>query len=95
MERLKPIVMRNLLKHVYIIRNKHHQIQIADFQHALTFLNVPATETDIDAVECLLANLIFMGYVKGYISHKQKVLVVSKKMAFPAIRLLAHDMSSS
>ena len=38
---------------------------------------------DMDEVECLVANLIFRGYVKGYLSHKLHVAVLSKKDAFP------------
>jgi DNA-binding TFAR19-related protein (PDSD5 family) len=34
-------------------------------------------------VECVLANLIYNGHVKGYISHKQRVLVLSKTNPFP------------
>ncbi len=28
---------------------------------------------DMDEIECIAANLIFRKYVKGYISHSQKV----------------------
>ena len=43
-------------------------------------------EIDIDEVECLVANLIAAGYVKGYISHSHKILVLSKDNPFPALR---------
>lgn len=38
---------------------------------------------DLDEVECILANLIYRGYVKGYISHTNRVLVLSKQNPFP------------
>jgi hypothetical protein len=38
---------------------------------------------DMDELECVTANLIVREAVKGYIAHKQKVLVVSKDAAFP------------
>jgi hypothetical protein len=41
-----------------------------------------------DELECILANLIYQGYVKGYISHQLKVLVVSAKNAFPALNTI-------
>lgn len=43
------------------------------------------SELDLDEVECLLASLIGNGMIKGYISHEQRVLVLSKDMkdAFP------------
>lgn len=40
---------------------------------------------DMDEIECILANLIFKGYVKGYMSHQKKILVVSKAQPFPPI----------
>ena len=37
---------------------------------------------DMDEVECVVANLIFRRYVKGYVAHKSKVLVVAKADPF-------------
>ena len=34
-----------------------------------------------------LANLIFSGYIKGYIAHEKRVLVLSKAAPFPTARL--------
>ena len=39
----------------------------------------------MDEVECVAANLIFRKYVKGYISHKNKVVVVAKADPFPPL----------
>lgn len=39
----------------------------------------------MDEIECVAANLIFRKYVKGYISHKNKVMVVAKQDAFPPL----------
>lgn len=39
----------------------------------------------MDEVECLVANLIFRRYVKGYLSHKSRVAVLSKVDAFPPL----------
>ncbi len=36
----------------------------------------------MDEVECIAANLIFRKYVKGYLSHKAKVMVVAKVRFF-------------
>ena len=45
------------------------------------------TELDLDELECTLANLIYSGYVKGYIAHEKRVLVLSKASPFPTARL--------
>ena len=44
---------------------------------------------DMDEVECVAANLIFRRYVKGYISHKSKVMVVAKAEPFPPLSTAA------
>ena len=41
-------------------------------------------QVDLDEVECFVANLIFQGFVKGYISHERKVAVLRKQEPFPA-----------
>ena len=38
-----------------------------------------------DETECIIANLIYEGKIKGYISHQHQKLVVSKKDAFPPL----------
>ncbi len=37
----------------------------------------------LDELECILANLIYSGYMKGYILHGNKCVVLSKTNAFP------------
>jgi nuclear mRNA export protein PCID2/THP1 len=53
------------------------------YQKALAWQGV---ELELDEVECILANLIYRKYVKGYISHQHRVLVVSKVEPFPELR---------
>ncbi|AET39685.1 uncharacterized protein Ecym_4664 [Eremothecium cymbalariae DBVPG len=48
----------------------------------------PANDVDadlLDRTECLIANLINKGFVKGYLSHGNRVLVVSKTEPFPRL----------
>lgn len=39
----------------------------------------------LDEIECILANLINKGYIKGYLSHSNRCLVLSKNDAFPTL----------
>ncbi|EDO17907.1 hypothetical protein Kpol_1010p22 [Vanderwaltozyma polyspora DSM 70294] len=39
----------------------------------------------LDELECALANLITKGYIKGYLSHSNRCIVLSKKDAFPRL----------
>jgi len=34
---------------------------------------------------CIIATLIHKGYLRGYFSHKSRVLVLSKQQAFPQL----------
>lgn len=83
LEKLKTITMRNLFKKVYLILNVS-QLPISAFVAALRSAQ-PADDIDAEECECLLANLIYEGKIKGYISHQHQKLVVSKQNPFPAI----------
>lgn len=66
----------------YLIQ-QNHQLHMQDFQLALHVAT--GQSMDMDEIECVLTNLIFKGYIKGYMSHTKKILVVSKTQPFPAI----------
>ena len=82
LERLKNIVYRNLFKRVVFILNSH-QIDIKAFMDVLHYMG--ETDLDINEVEFILANLIYLGYVKGYISHQHLKVVISKQNPFPPL----------
>ena len=42
-------------------------------------------DVDNDETACIIANLIYDGRIKGYISHQHQKLVMSKKNAFPPL----------
>jgi len=44
------------------------------------------TTGDEEETECLLANMIYKGYMKGYISHEKRMVVLSAKSAFPPLK---------
>lgn len=75
-EKLKIIAYRNLFKKVYLVLNIH-QIPIQDLLSALEMHGID--DVDMDEVECIVANLIYEGKIKGYISHQHKKLVISKQ----------------
>jgi hypothetical protein len=79
LEKCKTVCYRNLFKRVFVITGKH-QLPLDKVCKAMKWLGM---EIDLDEVECILSNLIFRGYVKGYISHSKRILVLSKKDPFP------------
>jgi len=82
LEKLKIITYRNLFKKVTLLM-KTHQISIDAFTTALKMMKVE--DVDDDETACIIANLIYQGRIKGYISHQHNKLVVSKQNAFPPL----------
>ena len=78
-EKCKTVCYRNLFKRLSLVLQKS-QIPLAAIARALDFLGM---RLDTDEIECILANLIYRGYVKGYIAHNKRYLVLSKKDPFP------------
>ncbi|XP_062540018.1 PCI domain-containing protein 2 homolog isoform X2 [Armigeres subalbatus] len=81
-EKLKILAYRNLFKKVYIILQTH-QIDLNAFLTALQW--VGEDELTMDETHCIVANLIYEGRIKGYISHQHNKLVVSKQNPFPNV----------
>jgi nuclear mRNA export protein PCID2/THP1 len=79
LEKCKTVCYRNLFKRVHIILEKH-QISLHHVANAFKWLGMPM---DLDEIECIMANLIFRGYIRGYLSHPKRVLVLSKRDPFP------------
>ncbi|CAH1261053.1 unnamed protein product [Diabrotica balteata] len=84
-DKLKIIAYRNLFKKVYLILNTH-QIPVESLQYALEYLG---QDVDLDETECIVANLIYEGKIKGYISHQHRKVVVSKQNPFPPLSSLS------
>ena len=54
------------------------------FRVALHFMG--ETDIDTDEVHCILANLIYEGHIKGYISLQHQKLIISKQKPFPSFK---------
>ncbi|KAF9930062.1 COP9 signalosome (CSN) subunit [Linnemannia zychae] len=84
-ERSRGVAVRVLFKKVYTLMDKSNKLNIELFQKALAFVGVDIEEEE---VECMLANMIYKGYIRGYLSHEKKVLVLSQKDPFPSLESL-------
>ena len=38
-----------------------------------------------EEAECLVANMIYKGFIRGYISHEKQMVVLAKADAFPRL----------
>jgi tetratricopeptide (TPR) repeat protein len=87
LQRAKIICYRNLVYNVYRSVNEFADIncrlkleQVAD---AMRICGAEEDDADLEEVECIVANLIYHNYIKGYISHSMRMLVVAKANPFP------------
>mmetsp|Transcript_23184 Transcript_23184/g.54724 ORF Transcript_23184/g.54724 Transcript_23184/m.54724 type:complete len:409 (-) Transcript_23184:995-2221(-) len=85
LEKCKTVVYRNLFKRVWKIMDSH-QIKLEHIAKAFKWLGMPI---DMDEMECILANLIFKRYIKGYLSHAKRTLVLSKRDPFPTSAVIS------
>eukprot|EP00116_Pleurobrachia_bachei_P005334 sb/3465596/ len=83
LEKLKVITLRNLFKKIYIITGSF-QMDVSNFKLALNWQGLE--DVDFEETECILANMINDGFIKGYLSEAHKKMVVSKVTAFPALK---------
>ncbi|RKP05177.1 hypothetical protein THASP1DRAFT_35380 [Thamnocephalis sphaerospora] len=86
LERARHMAVRTLFRRTYIIGGKDPKMPMEKFQIALRMAGVDATMPE---VECLLANMIYKGYMRGYLSHERSYVVLSSKGPFPTVELAA------
>lgn len=81
----------NTTHYRWAVSDKSTRIAIADFHVAL---RLSGMEVPMEEAECLVANMIYRGYMKGYISHEKQTVVLSGVNAFPrpADRLSPYSM---
>lgn len=79
LEQAKTLLYRCLFKGIYRVLD-NTRINLVSIEAALQWLN---QDVSLNEIECLVANLIFQGKIKGYLSHQKRFLVLSKSDPFP------------
>ncbi|VDB95834.1 unnamed protein product [Peniophora sp. CBMAI 1063] len=82
LEKARELCIRGLFRRVWVATSKGSQITVSFFHAAL---RLAGQDVDLDEAECLVAIMIARGYIKGYISHAKRTVVLSKVDAFPAL----------
>ncbi|KAJ2762992.1 COP9 signalosome (CSN) subunit [Coemansia sp. BCRC 34490] len=85
-EQVRKVAVRQLLYKVYRLENKASRISFVKFQAAFAAAGLPNME--LAEVECILADMIFGGFMKGYLAHDHGIAVLSKQTPFPPIKSL-------
>lgn len=80
LEKLRLITYRNLFRKVHAIMGMPTQLKLSVLQ---TALRLSEEENDLDEVECITANLIDKKFIRGYINHQSRVIVLAASDAFP------------
>ncbi|KAH3666620.1 hypothetical protein WICMUC_005604 [Wickerhamomyces mucosus] len=88
-ENLRNYVSLKLIRNVFKITEVKTHFNINSITKAIQYSKyhdsnrLKPVELNNDDTECLLANLIYKGLIKGYISHVNEILVLSKVDPFP------------
>lgn len=80
LDSIRNIVYLNLFRKIYVMRDKNSRFNL---KVVLPSLNNIGIKMEIEELECIIASLIYQGYIQGYISHEKKILVLSKEKPFP------------
>lgn len=95
---MKTLIYRNFFRLIYHVCQSlpgaiEGRLSIETVVQAFALLNASSKDTIVDRdaewnadhIECIAANLIRSGWLKGYISHVKQMMVLSKKNPFPKI----------
>ncbi|KAH9482326.1 Protein CSN12-like protein [Psilocybe cubensis] len=91
LEKARELCLRSLFRRMWVAVDKGTRLPISLFHSALTVSGLDVTD---DEAECLVANLIFRGFIRGYISHERKMVVLASTNAFPPVADRPSPLSS-
>ncbi|TFK94260.1 COP9 signalosome complex subunit 12 [Polyporus arcularius HHB13444] len=82
LDRARELCIRGLFRRVWIAAEKSTRVPVSMFHAALSIAieDVPEEEA-----ECLVANMIYKGFMRGYISHEKQMVVLAKTEPFPRL----------
>ncbi|QRV92356.1 hypothetical protein RhiJN_20374 [Ceratobasidium sp. AG-Ba] len=81
-EKAREVCMRELLRKAWIVYEKSLRAPISLFHAAFV---VAGQDMEVAEAECMVANMIHKGYIRGYISHEKQTVVLAKVAAFPSL----------
>ncbi|PAV21031.1 COP9 signalosome complex subunit 12 [Pyrrhoderma noxium] len=81
-ERTRELVMRGLFRKVWLIMDKSTRISLHMFHCAVRLVGI---RVEMEEVECFIANMIYKGLIRGYISHERQMVVLASNGAFPRL----------
>ncbi|KAG6812094.1 hypothetical protein H0H92_004394 [Tricholoma furcatifolium] len=82
LEKARELCVRGLFRRVWVAADKSTRIPVSMFTSSLRISGIDASE---DEAECLVANMIYKGFMRGYISHEKRMVVLAQNNAFPRL----------
>jgi hypothetical protein len=82
LEKARELCLRGLFRRVWVASQKGTRIPISMFHSAL---RISGIKVDPEEAECLVANMIYKGFMRGYISHERQTVVLAGTNAFPRL----------
>jgi hypothetical protein len=65
----------------WLVHEKSLRVPVSLFHAGFV---VAGQNMEVVEAECMVANMIHKGYIRGYISHEKQMVVLAKTAAFPA-----------
>ncbi|KAJ2827451.1 COP9 signalosome (CSN) subunit [Coemansia erecta] len=85
-ERVRKVAIRQLLRKIYLINGQNSRITFRAFCDG--FMAAGVYDMDVPEMESVLADMVFCGYMKGYLAHDHGIAVLSKQQPFPPLASL-------
>ncbi|EIN10989.1 hypothetical protein PUNSTDRAFT_112772 [Punctularia strigosozonata HHB-11173 SS5] len=82
LEKARELCMRSLFRRVWVISQKSTRMPIALFHLALRSCDL---DVPVEEAECYVANMIYKGFMRGYVSHEKQMVVLAATNAFPRL----------
>ncbi|KAE9387105.1 hypothetical protein BT96DRAFT_867565 [Gymnopus androsaceus JB14] len=81
-ERARELCLRGLFRRVWVASDKSSRIPISMFHCSLRISGMDVVQEE---AECLVANMIYKGFMRGYISHEKQMVVLAMTNPFPRL----------
>ncbi|KAJ7827678.1 hypothetical protein B0H14DRAFT_3466932 [Mycena olivaceomarginata] len=83
LEKARELCLRGLFRRVWVASAKGTRIPLSMFHCALRISGIK--DVELEEAECLVANMVYKGFMRGYISHEKQVVVLAAMNAFPRL----------
>ncbi|TFK25971.1 COP9 signalosome complex subunit 12 [Coprinopsis marcescibilis] len=82
LEKAREISLRSLFRKIWVSVDKSTRMPISMFHAGL---KISGIDVPVEEAECYVANMIYRGFMRGYISHEKQMVVLAQTNAFPRV----------